>query len=100
MVNIVEANGARIPGIGLGTMISRPSPLRLSTALRPDIAISILPSAMAMKRRWGGAPAGLRSAGLKRDTSSPPGVSDKLAVPIFAFFDDSLRNLKLPSSIC
>ena len=70
-MEVVEANGARIPAIGLGTMTLKDDGLRRSGQDRPAgwaIAISTPPSATATKNAVGeGLHQGLRDAGLKRE---------------------------------
>ena len=102
MVNIVEANGARIPAIGLGTM-----------TLKDAVCVEAVETALRLgyrhidtAERYGneaavgeGLQQGLRSAGLARDDIfvTTKVYQDKLAPADFqGSFDDSLRKLRLP----
>jgi 2,5-diketo-D-gluconate reductase B len=102
MVNIVEANGAGIPAIGLGTM-----------TLKDAVCVEAVETALRLgyrhidtAERYGneaavgeGLQQGLRSAGLARaDVFVTTKVyQDKLAPADFqGSFDDSLRKLRLP----
>ena len=102
MVNVVEANGARIPAIGLGTM-----------TLKDAVCVQAVETALRLgyrhidtAERYGneaavgeGLQQGLRSAGLARgDVFVTTKVyQDKLAASDFQrSFDDSLRKLRLP----
>jgi 2,5-diketo-D-gluconate reductase B len=101
MVNVVEANGARIPAIGLGTM-----------TLMDAVCVQAVEAALRLgyrhvdtAERYGneaavgeGLAQGLRSAGLKREDIfvTTKVYHDKLAAADFQrSFDDSLRKLKL-----
>jgi len=102
MVNVVEANGARIPAMGLGTM-----------TLKDAVCVQAVETALRLgyrhidtAERYGneaavgeGLQQGLRSAGLARDDVfvTTKVYHDKLAAADFQrSFDDSLRNLRLP----
>ena len=101
-MNVVEANGARIPAIGLGTM-----------TLKGDICVNAVKAAVQLgyrhidtAERYGnesevgeGLAEGLRGAGLKRDDVfvTTKVYHDKLAAADFQrSFDESLQKLKLP----
>ena len=101
-MNVVEANGARIPAIGLGTM-----------TLKGDICVNAVKAAVQLgyrhidtAERYGnesevgeGLAEGLRGAGLKRDDVfvTTKVYQDKLAAADFQrSFDESLQKLKLP----
>jgi 2,5-diketo-D-gluconate reductase B len=101
-MNVVEANGARIPAIGLGTM-----------TLKGDICVNAVKAALQLgyrhidtAERYGnesevgeGLAEGLRGAGLKRDDVfvTTKVYHDKLAAADFQrSFDESLQKLKLP----
>ena len=101
-MNVVEANGARIPAIGLGTM-----------TLKGDICVNAVKAAVQLgyrhidtAERYGnesevgeGLAQGLRGAGLKRDDVfvTTKVYHDKLAAADFQrSFDESLQKLKLP----
>jgi 2,5-diketo-D-gluconate reductase B len=101
-MNVVEANGAKIPAIGLGTM-----------TLKGDICVNAVKAALQLgyrhidtAERYGnesevgeGLAEGLRGAGLKRDDVfvTTKVYHDKLAAADFQrSFDESLQKLKLP----
>jgi 2,5-diketo-D-gluconate reductase B len=101
-MNVVEANGAKIPAIGLGTM-----------TLKGDICVNAVKAALQLgyrhidtAERYGnesevgeGLAEGLRGAGLKRDDVfvTTKVYHDKLAAVDFQrSFDESLQKLKLP----
>ena len=101
-MNVVEANGAKIPAIGLGTM-----------TLKGDICVNAVKAALQLgyrhidtAERYGnesevgeGLAEGLRGAGLKRDDVfvTTKVYQDKLAAADFQrSFDESLQKLKLP----
>ena len=101
-MNVVEANRARIPAIGLGTM-----------TLKGDICVNAVKAAVQLgyrhidtAERYGnesevgeGLAEGLRGAGLKRDDVfvTTKVYHDKLAAADFQrSFDESLQKLKLP----
>jgi len=101
-MNVVEANGAKIPAIGLGTM-----------TLKGDICVNAVKAAVQLgyrhidtAERYGnesevgeGLAQGLRCAGLKRDDVfvTTKVYHDKLAAADFQrSFDESLQKLKLP----
>jgi 2,5-diketo-D-gluconate reductase B len=101
-MNVVEANGAKIPAIGLGTM-----------TLKGDICVNAVKAALQLgyrhidtAERYGnesevgeGLAEGLRGAGLQRDDVfvTTKVYQDKLAAADFQrSFDESLQKLKLP----
>jgi 2,5-diketo-D-gluconate reductase B len=101
MVNVVEANGAKIPAIGLGTM-----------TLMDAVCVQAVETALGLgyrhidtAERYGneaavgeGLQQGLRTAGLRRDDIfiTTKVYQDKLAPADFQrSFDESLRKLKL-----
>ena len=101
-MNVVEANGAKIPAIGLATM-----------TLKGDICVNAVKAALQLgyrhidtAERYGnesevgeGLAEGLRGAGLKRDDVfvTTKVYHDKLAAVDFQrSFDESLQKLKLP----
>jgi 2,5-diketo-D-gluconate reductase B len=101
-MNVVEANGAKIPAIGLGTM-----------TLKGDVCVNAVKAALRLgyrhidtAERYGnesevgeGLAQGLRGAGLERDEVfvTTKVYHDKLAAADFQrSFDESLQKLKLP----
>src|SRR6266849_8607909 len=101
-MNVVEANGARIPAIGLGTM-----------TLMNGVCVEAVKTALRLgyrhidtAERYGneaavgeGLQQGLRAAGLNREDVfvTTKVYHDKLAAADFAHsFDASLQKLKLP----
>jgi len=101
-MNVVEANGARIPAIGLGTM-----------TLKGDVCVGAVKTALQLgyrhidtAERYGnetevgeGLAQGLRAAGLKREDVfvTTKVYQDKLAAADFRrSFAESLEKLKLP----
>ena len=102
MVNVVEANGARIPGVGLGTMTLKDAVCvqAVETALRLGYRHIDTAERYDNESAVGeGLQQGLRSAGLARgDVFVTTKVyHDKLAAADFQrSFDDSLRKLRLP----
>jgi len=101
MVNVVEANGARIPGVGLGTMTLKDAVCvqAVETALRLGYRHIDTAERYDNESAVGeGLQQGLRSAGLARgDVFVTTKVyHDKLAAADFQrSFDDSLRKLRL-----
>src|SRR3954452_4897533 len=102
-MDLVEANGARIPAIGLGTL-----------GLRDAVCVDAVNAALTLgyrhidtAERYGneadvgeGLHQGLAAAGLKRDDVfvTTKVYQDKLAAADFArSFDESLQKLRLPS---
>jgi diketogulonate reductase-like aldo/keto reductase len=101
-MNVVEANGAKIPAIGLGTM-----------TLKGDVCVAAVKTALQLgyrhidtAERYGneaevgeGLAQGLRAAGLAREDVflTTKVYQDKLAPADFQrSFDESLQKLKLP----
>src|SRR5712692_4315266 len=101
-MNVIEANGAKIPAIGLGTM-----------TLKDAVCVEAVKAALRLgyrhidtAERYGnegevgeGLQQGLRAAGLKREDVfvTTKVYHDKLAAADFAHsFDESLQKLKLP----
>jgi len=101
-MNVVEANGAKIPAIGLGTM-----------TLKGDVCVGAVKTALQLgyrhidtAERYGnesevgeGLAQGLRAAGLSREDVfvTTKVYHDKLAAADFQrSFDESLHKLKLP----
>src|SRR3984893_206646 len=101
-MNVVEANGAKIPAIGLGTM-----------TLKGDVCVSAVKVALQLgyrhvdtAERYGnetevgeGLAQGLRAAGLQREHVfvATKVYHDKLAAADFQrSFDESLQKLRLP----
>jgi diketogulonate reductase-like aldo/keto reductase len=101
-VNVVEANGARIPAMGLGTMtlMDAVCAQAVETALRLGYRHIDTAERYGNEAAVGeGLAQGLRAAGLKRDDIfvTTKVYHDKLAPADFQrSFDDSLRKLKLP----
>src|ERR1700730_11184492 len=101
-MNVVEANGAKIPAIGLGTM-----------TLKGAVCVEAVKAALGLgyrhidtAERYGnetevgeGLAQGLRAAGLEREQVfvTTKVYHDKLAAADFQrSFDESLQKLKLP----
>jgi len=101
-VNVVEANGARIPAMGLGTMtlMDAVCAQAVETALRLGYRHIDTAERYGNEAAVGeGLAQGLRAAQLKRDDIfvTTKVYHDKLAPADFQrSFDDSLRKLKLP----
>jgi 2,5-diketo-D-gluconate reductase B len=101
-MNVVEANGARIPAIGLGTMTL----MDAACVQAVETALSLGYRHIDTAERYGneaavgeGLAQGLRAAQLKRDDIfvTTKVYHDKLAPADFQrSFDDSLQKLKLP----
>jgi diketogulonate reductase-like aldo/keto reductase len=101
-MNFVEANGARIPAIGLGTLTLKDADCAAAVKTALELGYRHIDTA----ERYGneaavgeGLHAGLQAAGLKRESVfvTTKVYHDKLAAVDFArSFDESLQKLRLP----